>query len=61
MGQNFFVVFCLSLAAVAVITAAVVRGVTAFVAVAVALLLLFLVALLFASAFQYVGLQLAHV
>jgi len=49
--------------AVAVIAAAVVRGVTAFVdvAVAVALLVLFLVVVLLASAFQYVGLQLAHV
>jgi len=41
LGQNFFVVFCLSLAAVAVVC-----GVTAFVAVAVALLVLFLVVLL---------------
>ena len=62
LGQNFLVVLCLSLSAA--IAAALVRGVTAIVAVAVTLLvLLFLVLLgvLPASAFQYVGLELAHV
>ena len=60
LGQNFLVVLCLSLSAA--IAAALVRGVTAIVAVAVTLLvLLFLLVVVPASAFQYVGLELAHV
>ena len=54
LGQNFSVVLCLSLSAA--IAAALVRGVTAIVAVAVTLLVVLPV-----SAFQYVGLELAHV
>lgn len=59
LGQNFLLALCLSLSAV--ITAALVRGVTAIVPVAITSLLLFLVKVLLASAFQYVGLELAHV
>lgn len=62
VGQNFFI-DCLSLVAVAASAAAAVLacGVTAVVAFAVALQVLFLLVVLLASAFQYVGLQLAHV
>ena len=58
LGQDFFVVCCLSLAVAAAVVAS---GVTAFVTVTVTLLMLLLVIVLSASAFQYVGLELVHV